>query len=103
VVAHRLSWELANGPIPDGLFVLHRCDTPRCVRPEHLFLGTKADNTADMMAKGRQVLPPVREECRNWHAYTPENTYRHKSGRQCISCRRARRAALSQPVLEGVM
>jgi hypothetical protein len=51
--AHRVSWEIANGDISEGLCVLHRCDVPACVRPEHLFLGTKADNTADMMQKNR--------------------------------------------------
>jgi hypothetical protein len=51
--SHRVSWELANGPVPTGLCVLHQCDNRRCVRPEHLFLGTKKDNTADMWAKGR--------------------------------------------------
>ncbi len=51
--AHRVSWELANGPIPDGLFVLHRCDNPPCVRPDHLFLGTTKDNADDAQAKGR--------------------------------------------------
>ena len=54
---HRLSYEEAYGPVPDGLCVLHRCDNRACVRPEHLFLGTKDDNMADMIAKGRAVHP----------------------------------------------
>ena len=51
--SHRVSWRLHSGPIPDGLWVLHHCDNPPCVRPSHLFLGTNADNVADMLAKGR--------------------------------------------------
>ena|SRR3990167_7410463 len=51
--ASRVSWEIHNGPIPDGLLALHRCDVPACVNPAHLFLGTYKDNTQDMMAKGR--------------------------------------------------
>jgi hypothetical protein len=53
--AHRVSWLLSVGPIPDGKHVLHRCDVRRCVRPSHLFLGTNDDNVADMNAKGRHV------------------------------------------------
>lgn len=51
--AHRFAWEIANGSIPKGLCVLHRCDNPKCVRADHLFVGTSADNTRDRHAKGR--------------------------------------------------
>lgn len=57
VAAHRRSWEIHHGPVPPGLWVLHRCDNRRCVRPDHLFLGTAKDNTQDKINKGRGNTP----------------------------------------------
>lgn len=54
-LAHRVAWVVVNGEIGDGLCVLHRCDNPPCVRPEHLFLGTKTENIADRHLKGRSA------------------------------------------------
>lgn len=56
--AHRFVWKLLRGPISNNLWVLHRCDVRRCVRPSHLFLGTAQDNTNDMMMKGRHRTAP---------------------------------------------
>lgn len=69
--AHRFSWILHNGPVPAGLWVLHKCDNRACVNPSHLFLGTVADNSADMVNKGRQASGR-----RNGRWTKPESTRR---------------------------
>lgn len=56
IYAHRYSWLFFKGEIPAGLYVLHRCDNPRCVNPKHLFIGTQQDNMNDMKNKGRQAI-----------------------------------------------
>lgn len=53
VLAHRRGWEMTRGPIPEGMFVLHKCDVPACVNPDHLYIGDRADNSADSVARHR--------------------------------------------------
>ena len=75
--AHRLAWELAyNEVVPNGIEVCHTCDNPICVRPEHLFLGTRADNAADMVAKGRGVSPRLSGEANPAAKLTEEQVQR---------------------------
>lgn len=58
ILAHRASWQVFRGPVPDGLYVLHLCDTRACVNPDHLFLGTHQDNMDDRDRKGRNKPRP---------------------------------------------
>ena len=93
---HRLAWSLANDqPVPEGKMILHSCDNPPCCEPSHLRPGTQAENTADMIARGRNHNQQV-TICPRGHEYTTENTYVNRRGRSCRTCGidqdRARRA-----------
>ena len=85
--AHRLTWSDRYGPIPAGMCVLHRCDVPACVKPEHLFLGTKGDNSRDMAAKGRwRNQNGHKTQCKRGHPFDEANTMHTKLGRACRKC-----------------
>lgn len=104
IKVHRFAWTLANGPIPDGMNVLHHCDNPPCCEtapseayPEgHLFLGTLADNNADMRAKGRARTNgyDARTHCVDGHPYDEANTVIRTDGaRDCRICLTTKRHA----------
>jgi hypothetical protein len=88
---HRLAYEEAYGPIPDGLWVLHHCDVPACCNPAHLYVGTRADNTRDLIARkgplrGQPFLNTLKTHCPKGHSYTDANTYVWGGMRHCLKC-----------------
>ena len=95
--AHRVVYEGMVGPIPEGMFLCHHCDNPKCVRPDHIFVGTDADNKADMYAKGRHPHGETHwkskvTHCPQGHPYSGHNLYIRKCGRRmCRACNNARR------------
>lgn len=86
--AHRVAWERTYGPIPEGMGVLHKCDNPPCINPDHLFLGTPEDNVQDMFKKGRQRDPHSGIEPRKRSTCHPEK-WNH-SGGLCKICNQRR-------------
>lgn len=88
-IAHRLSYTLAKSEIPEGFHVLHSCDNPSCVNPDHLSIGTNQDNVDDKMAKRRHWVFR-KTHCKSGHELTEENTRIRKDGARC--CRTCERA-----------
>lgn len=87
VPAQRVSWELTNGPWPANMHACHTCDNPPCVRPDHIFPGTNADNIADCNAKGRRG-PYRTGKCRKGHVLEVVGVVKAGSGVRCAQCRR---------------
>jgi hypothetical protein len=84
--AHRASYEVAKGPIPPGLHVLHSCDNPSCIAPGHLRAGTRSENVAEAWARGRR-RPKVITHCKRGHEFTQANTRIGSKGeRVCRAC-----------------
>ena len=88
--AHRVSWLLVRGPIPPNLQVLHKCDVPACVNPDHLFLGSISDNVQDSVAKKRHS-ESRKTACKHGHEFTPANTIirikpNGRTRRDCRTC-----------------
>ena len=92
--AHRFSYRLAYGDFDQSLFVCHHCDNPKCVRPDHLFVGTRSDNMKDCTEKRRNPLMwaanhnRLKTSCKHGHPFSAKNTGTYKNGfRYCRTCK----------------
>jgi HNH endonuclease len=88
--AHRVAYELAHGPVPEGLWVLHHCDNPPCVNPEHLHVGTPGLNVAEREARGRRPNTPLKTRCAQGHELAGDNLRIVGDRRRCVTCSRTK-------------
>jgi hypothetical protein len=89
--SHKLMYMLAVGPVPAGMCVMHKCDNAPCCNPDHLKLGTRAENNQDMHRKGRSNYSKARKtHCIHGHEFTPENTKVYGGFRKCQQCQKER-------------
>lgn len=109
--ATHVSLDLAGRSVPQGLCACHHCDNPTCVNPEHLFIGTRKDNSQDAVRKGRASKPPVakkgqglQDACYRGHPLSGENLYVGRGGyRACVECRRIfKRGMRAERVAQGL-
>jgi hypothetical protein len=101
---HRWSWTLFRGPIPDGLFVCHKCDTPQCSNPDHLYLGTPSENQSDSVKRGRQWGPRLKGETNGRAKVTADQVREiRKLPRPIRLAKTAAKYGLSVPGLKSIL
>ena len=103
MTAHRFSWVLHFGSIPEGQWVLHRCDNPPCVRPDHLWLGTKGDNVRDMYAKGRGGYHGMPGEANHKAKLTEQQVYEMRAQYRALVNSLASRHEVTRSLIRQIL